>query len=85
VNEFVVICVVKHTATHFNNIYDMTVTLINYNNNLSALLVGWRRLHNKSFMICTPYQIIFGLSHQENGDMLGMCRNGREGRCIVFW
>ena len=55
----------------------MTVTLINYNNNLSALLVGWWRLYNKIFMICIPYQIIFGLSHQGNGDMLGMCRNER--------
>ena len=62
----------------------MTVTLIYYNNNPSALLVGWWRLHNKSFTICIPYQI-FGLSHEENGDILGMCQIGIEGRCIVFW
>jgi len=31
------------------------------------------------------YQVLFGLSHQRKGDTLGMCRNGRQGKCIVFW
>jgi hypothetical protein len=30
-------------------------------------------------MICTSYQILFGLSHQEEGDRLGMWNEGQTG------
>jgi hypothetical protein len=33
----------------------------------------------KCFMICTAYQILFGLSHQEEGDRLGMWHERQTG------
>jgi len=36
-------------------------------------------------MICTPYQILLGLSHQGKGDTLDVCRIVRREKCIVFW
>jgi hypothetical protein len=38
-------------------------------------------IHSRSFMLCTPHQISFGLSNQEE-DGRGCSKHGRQDRCI---